>query len=1318
MAQYDGSIRINTQINIKNAEAQLDVLGASISKSTTKIADLRSKLDSLKTVQIPTEEYSEISAQIEKARHSLDGLLEKQAQMQAEGKTSGASWDRIVAKIAETRNELSYANGELQALVDEGKAFTVGDPAQEEKLSQQLQAEEARLASMTQKRDLLNSKVQAAMEEEQRLASIKENATVTDQKLVDLLERRRQLLIQIKDLEKAGVTEGYAEYDNALAELSDIQSQINGIRDMRDAAAQARQSYVGLGETVRQVGRTMARGFVDIPIAAVKAGVRGLISGFQKLGGVVRNVAVNSFRMLGNAIRTSLSRVGSLVGNVVSKMKLLGTTAKKSFSNVNKSAKKTGGLMGTIASRFKGIALSLLLFNWVTKAFNGVVKSIKDGFGNLYKDNERFKASVDDLRASVLTLKNAFAAAFRPLVDVAIPYIQMAADKMTELLNKVGQFTAAITGQTTYTKAIKQTADAFKDAKKAAEGYLSPLDEINKFSSKKDEGEEQTGVMFEEVPIEQKFKDMAQKVKDVFKDLFAPIKDAWDKEGDFVIDSWKYGLGEIKKLLKDIGRDFLNVWKQPETIKIFEDILHIIGDIGLAIGNLASRFREAWNENDTGLHILENIRDIIGVIVANIRHAADVTVEWSKNLDFSPLLTKVMEWTASLVPVFDSLSGILTDFYEKVLLPLGQWVLEKGLPDLLQVFIDFNNLVDWENLRSNFDTLWEHLEPFAETVGEGLIIFIERVSDALANFLNSQEFKDFLVTVENWMDSVTPEDVADALEMIAKSLIALKLALLGYSAIKGITGIFGTIKSFLAIFGVGGSAAKTAANMDMVAASIGGLSTALTALAGVAAVAGSYKLLTGHLEELFAAFGKSTDQGRRLEERYEGLDGAARFAKDGIDTLKNGIEGYGFAADNCVGSGVALEKAMEDIQNGAILTDEHMEELQNRFSLTDEDMEMLRQEMLDCNPILREIADNLGFEDASPETLQDIAEGFGMIANGVEPLPDDLANMTEEARGFMERVMESETPMVVFGEKLENIGAISDNTSKSLNETGKSISDGLMKGMEEADVEAGSENLFSRLIGKIKELFGIHSPSTVMAEIGGFIVEGMLNGIMESLKSIGSWVREHIFQPFIDGFKNAFDIHSPSGVMESMGRYIIEGLLNGLKNMWGSITSWIEDKVNWIIDKFRSVKEKVSGFFSGGGSGDYGQNYSSRSYSMRSLSAPYVHPAIAKLSNIEIPKLATGAVLPANREFLALVGDQKHGTNVEAPLDTIRQAAEEAVLNVFSRIGMSGGNMGGTPVNLTLQVALDGQVIGQKMVDWGKLQQMATGVNPYELGTT
>ena len=47
---------------------------------------------------------------------------------------------------------------------------------------------------------------------------------------------------------------------------------------------------------------------------------------------------------------------------------------------------------------------------------------------------------------------------------------------------------------------------------------------------------------------------------------------------------------------------------------------------------------------------------------------------------------------------------------------------------------------------------------------------------------------------------------------------------------------------------------------------------------------------------------------------------------------------------------------------------------------------------------------------------------------------------------------------------------------------------------------------------------------------------------------------------------------------------------------------------------------------------------------------------ISTLTAPQIPYLAQGAVIPANREFLAVLGDQSHGTNVEAPLDTIKQA--------------------------------------------------------------
>lgn len=47
-----------------------------------------------------------------------------------------------------------------------------------------------------------------------------------------------------------------------------------------------------------------------------------------------------------------------------------------------------------------------------------------------------------------------------------------------------------------------------------------------------------------------------------------------------------------------------------------------------------------------------------------------------------------------------------------------------------------------------------------------------------------------------------------------------------------------------------------------------------------------------------------------------------------------------------------------------------------------------------------------------------------------------------------------------------------------------------------------------------------------------------------------------------------------------------------------------------------------------------------------------------------IPKLAQGAVLPANRPFLAVVGDQKHGTNVEAPLGVIQEAVALELTNL------------------------------------------------------
>ena len=87
----------------------------------------------------------------------------------------------------------------------------------------------------------------------------------------------------------------------------------------------------------------------------------------------------------------------------------------------------------------------------------------------------------------------------------------------------------------------------------------------------------------------------------------------------------------------------------------------------------------------------------------------------------------------------------------------------------------------------------------------------------------------------------------------------------------------------------------------------------------------------------------------------------------------------------------------------------------------------------------------------------------------------------------------------------------------------------------------------------------------------------------------------------------------------------------------------------------------------GAGSVLKGASYSAKS-SQAAQSAQLQRATIPSMATYEIPALATGAVIPANREFLAVLGDQKSGTNIEAPMSTI----EEGVENVLRRNGWNG----------------------------------------------
>ena len=101
-----------------------------------------------------------------------------------------------------------------------------------------------------------------------------------------------------------------------------------------------------------------------------------------------------------------------------------------------------------------------------------------------------------------------------------------------------------------------------------------------------------------------------------------------------------------------------------------------------------------------------------------------------------------------------------------------------------------------------------------------------------------------------------------------------------------------------------------------------------------------------------------------------------------------------------------------------------------------------------------------------------------------------------------------------------------------------------------------------------------------LAALGSDIIKGVLEGIQSGeWKDPGKFIREKIFTPFINWFKNLFGIHSPSTVMAEQGGYIMDGLLNGVTDKLQSILDFFGDLKDKIVDKFSDLKDKLGDEF-------------------------------------------------------------------------------------------------------------------------------------------
>ena len=254
--------------------------------------------------------------------------------------------------------------------------------------------------------------------------------------------------------------------------------------------------------------------------------------------------------------------------------------------------------------------------------------------------------------------------------------------------------------------ATNDTADATKKATKAAKGYLSPLDEINNYSTDKSADSSSKvpgttggladqmkdavqnvdyGKLAEGETVLDKISKSAEKLAKLLKKLWKPFQDAWKKEGKNTIDAAQIALSGIAKLAKSVGRSLMEVWTNGTGTTMLTTMLRIAQNVLKTIGNIASGFADAWNKNNVGTQIIQNIADALVVVMQFIERIAADTATWAANLDFYPLLESISNLTSAFAPILESIGNVLEWIYNNIVLPMLKWVIEVGLPTVINL---------------------------------------------------------------------------------------------------------------------------------------------------------------------------------------------------------------------------------------------------------------------------------------------------------------------------------------------------------------------------------------------------------------------------------------------------------------------------------------------------------------------------------------------------------------------------------------------------------------------------------------------------------
>lgn len=369
--------------------------------------------------------------------------------------------------------------------------------------------------------------------------------------------------------------------------------------------------------------------------------VRSLINQIHKLQKEIDKSSVDlmSFATKPTAPMSRWQRILNSISGVFSK---IGSIGSKAFEKIRKSTKKANNSSKNYNKGLRGLlgtAKRFLIFGTFFTIQRQVSQAFQDGTANLYQYSKAidgtFAKSMDRLATSFLYLKNAIGAAVAPIINAVTPALESLIDTVAEFGNKLAETLAALTGATTFKKAIKSHKE-YAEAVNKTNNALAKFDEINNITTSKSKDELDYGSMFETAKVNIEFKNLNDFGKRLAQKLNEQIKkigeaDIGKKIGQKINGALDFANGFIKTF--DFGKF---------TTTLLDEITDFIEEID-------------WT----------NVGELFGNLLKGALNIIESIAEWIANWDITKIsdalcdFVKGIEWNEVGKAFWNALSAAL-----------------------------------------------------------------------------------------------------------------------------------------------------------------------------------------------------------------------------------------------------------------------------------------------------------------------------------------------------------------------------------------------------------------------------------------------------------------------------------------------------------------------------------------------------------------------------------------------------------------------------------------------------------------------------------